>query len=286
MSQQAKSKDEHIEELKAHESHKGGENEGCVTRCRWKEQVFPNGGRRYVHDTAAFPGHSHLKNGLAYHLANDSAWYNLDFSTEGSARARFDREFKHGALELRAGAPDPRNHRARTTWWMKGTGGNFGRVSKPWKFNAHHIIPVASLHNAFFKQKDGADKLALLQQAKYNLNRGLNIIFLPMTEVYARLYELPAHLRAKSANSSNHTAYNNLVETQLDSITDVLNKSDAQGEDHPALTPANLEGLKTDLEKFSLSMREDLREVGIARSKANQLREPGDFISQSLDIID
>jgi hypothetical protein len=286
MSQQAKSKDDHIEELKAHESHKGGENEGCVTRCRWKKVVFPNGGYRYVHDSEAFPGHSHLKNGLDYHLANESSWYNLDFSTEGPPRARFDREVKHGTLVLTQGKPDPRNHRARMTWWMKGTGGNFRSVSKPWMFNAHHIIPMASLHNAFFKLQDGADKLALLQQAKYNINRGLNIIFLPVTQVYARLYELPAHLSATSEKSSNHKAYNDLVETQLDSITNTLNKADAQGEDHPALTPENLAGLKTDLENFSLSMREDLRDLGIARAKANQLREPGNFISQSLDIID
>ncbi|RKH17815.1 hypothetical protein D7X74_11330 [Corallococcus sp. CA047B] len=286
MSEQAKSKKDHIEELKSHESHKDGESEGCVTRCKWEKETYANGGFRWK---CAVPGHDHRENGLKYHLANDSAWYNLDFSIEGPARARFLRERKFGTLVLKAKKPDPSHPRAKATWWMKGSGGNFKSKSKPWAFNAHHIIPMGSLHNAFFKLDDGAGKLLLLQQAKYNINRGLNIIFLPVTEVYARLYELPAHLSAPTANgksSNNHDAYNRLVETQLDTITDFLREADAQGEDHPALTPENLAGLKTELDNFSLRMRESLRHLGGARSKANELRESGDFLSHSIDLVD
>ncbi|WP_164012407.1 AHH domain-containing protein [Pyxidicoccus trucidator] len=282
-----KSKKDHIEELKGPDKHKPGLNEGCVTRCTWEKQMYPNGGYRMV---CSFEGHDHRKNGLDYHLANDTAWYNLDFSIEGPAQSRFEREFRSANLLLNPKKPDPRRARAKATWWMKGTGGNFRSKSKPWSFNAHHIIPIGSLHNAFFKLDDGPGKLLLLQHAaKYNVNHGLNIIFLPVTEVYARLYELPAHLSAPTAKgkqSNNHDAYNRLVEGRLDTIMDPIREAEAQGEDHPALTEENVGGLKTELEDFSKVMRESLRDLGVARSKANQLREPGNFLSHSLDILE
>ncbi|MFY0529568.1 hypothetical protein ACN28I_42510 [Archangium gephyra] len=153
-------------------THVDGEGEGCVTRCKWKKEVASNGWTRMV---CEFTGHDHRKNGRNFHVANDLSWYNLDFSVEGSARARLERELKRGFIVLKARKPDPRNSRAKQTWWMTRSG-NFKSQSKPWSFNAHHLIPIGSLHSAFSIGKEsGKSDLLLLQKAKYNINAGVNL---------------------------------------------------------------------------------------------------------------
>jgi A nuclease family of the HNH/ENDO VII superfamily with conserved AHH len=261
----------HIKALQSHESHKPGKQEGCVTKCwQWNKEKYRSEGPA---------GHNWRENGVEYQSGNEKNWYNLDFSTEGPARARLERELKKGRISLRTKRMSPLKPQDREMWWLS-TGKNFKGWRKPWDNQAHHVIPVESLHAAFSDEiEPGESALLLLQQAKYNVNAGVNVMLLPVQEAYARVFELPVH-------RGGHKSYSELVERQLDSLKNVIREAEAQDGDHPALSKDNFAGLKTELENFSLSMREVLREVGVVRAKANELREPDNFLSHSINIVD
>lgn len=79
-------------------------------------------------------------------------------------------------------------------------GTNFLSASKPYKNEAHHMLPVKAFGKKYFTRT----QLALLKKLPYNINHGENIIFLPKKERFCKIHNLPKH-------SGKHTPYNAAV---------------------------------------------------------------------------
>ncbi|NVI96618.1 AHH domain-containing protein [Myxococcus sp. AM009] len=249
--------EDHIEKLKTDESHQDGEGNGCVTRCIWERQ-----GGKFVCKKA---GHDHKENGFNYQLANEADWYNLDFYNPGEARQRFEQIFN---TPIKAAYRDPT--KVDKVWYM-GAGPyshlNFkGSDWWPWANNAHHIIPVDDVLTSLLK----FDELQLLQQAKYNVHKGVNIIYLPKSERRSRLYQLPRHPKY-------HSTYSRDVRLAVDRVKLKLTKAkDSEDKkNHKAVTKETAPDLANHLHQFSKRTRADLREFGLSSpgSHINQLFE-------------
>jgi hypothetical protein len=235
-------KGRHLAALVLSKTHQPGEENGCVTRCL-------RSGRKYE-------GHDYRKNGFNYQLKNESEWYNLDFHVKGSeARKRLENE----ATRLDWGKlsnPMSNSH----AWDMKEGGQNFRSGGYPWgKYGnaAHHIVPVGSLYDAF--QQD----LRILQRAKYNINKGINIIILPTRGPYDKIYQLPTHL-------GKHKTYSNAVHLRLRGMKEALSRAKSRPGGHPELAEKTAENWKSQLEQFSLTMRRAMRKAAIVKAQAGQ----------------
>ncbi|QRK12592.1 AHH domain-containing protein [Archangium violaceum] len=245
----AKAREEHLSSLLAADSHQHGEESGCVTRCLWDKARPPTWRRRCL-----FRGHNHRENGVKYQLANESDWYNLDFRERNSeSRKRLNKEFSDAQLGVRKPVNNPTI--SKDCWWMSKYGANFRINNRPWKNEAHHIIPIEALATHF----DG--KLLLLQAVKYNVNIGVNIIMLPINEKHARVYQLPSH-------PSNHPDYNRSLKRMLDSISNKFGKEKEKQGGHPEMSAENPGNHRTNLNNFSLGMRIQLRDFAIEKAKA------------------
>jgi hypothetical protein len=242
----------HVRKLKKTKNyHQPGKENGCVTRCNWK-RISAWRWRCMV------TGHDHVENSREYSIANEKDWYDLDFSVPGAARDRLDREVGRKEIYFRGLKKDPRKAQHKNAWWLT-TGSNFQRTDKPWRFNAHHIIAVGSLHTYFLYEE-----LRLLQQGKYNLHRGVNILMLPQADTYGRLYQLPTHPAGDS-----HKNYNSMVSSKLDSIKDKFDQQRAQAGqtgEHPRLTEDNVGNWGAELESFSKRVRGILRRLAVIKS--------------------
>ncbi len=245
----SKKREEHLSSLRAADSHKPGEEEGCVTRCLWDKATPPSWRRRCL-----FKGHDHRENGVKYQLAHESDWYNLDFRDRSSApRKRLCLYFSEAQLARRKAANNP--ILSMDCWWMSEDGVNFRVRNQPWDNDAHHIIPIEALSKFF------GEKLLVLQAAKYNVNAGVNILLLPTQEKYGRIYQLPVHL-------SHHPDYNEAVKKRLDITMNNLKKRQEDQEGHPDLSDETAPAWKMELNKFSKRVRAHIRQRGLESSEA------------------
>jgi len=229
---------EHLEQTRDHDLHIEGEANGCLVFCF-----------KYGSQTQGKHGHSHRHNGRQYQEQNESEYYNLDF-TSGTDKAHLDDEFGSGVPMHSVGDP-----RLKADAWHMKVGANFCHSKAPWPNQAHHVIPINIIGKVFPK----LEELALLLVAKYNLNRGLNIIILPYLDTYGRVMGLPVH-------RGSHARYDIQVETRLRSIRRGLTKAeDPQRNGHPELTKDNVLGITTDIENFARRLRKMLL---LSRSRA------------------
>lgn len=239
-------KQQHLSKLKTKDSHQPGEENGCVTRCVWE----PGGRPPNFRPRCLFEGHNHKENAIKYHVANDQSWFNLSFDRAGSrARKRLDAEAKAIHLSKRADKNNP--ILTPGAWDMGMSGDNFwSGPGKPWKHEAHHIIPTDVLYQAF--QED----LGLLQQLKYNINKGVNIIILPRRQSFGRIYLLPAH-------NNSHGGYSAEVKNRVKSVRSSAGEQQEKQEGHPDVSDAPNNSWKSQLENHSKQLRRTIRRGGI-----------------------
>lgn len=244
---------EHLEKTRDHELlHIEGEDNGCLVFCF-----------KYGSETRGKKGHSHRYNGRQYQEQNESEYYNLDF-TSGENKARLDAEF--GTTVPLHSVGDPR---LQPNAWHMGVGANFCHAKAPWPNQAHHVIPINVIGKVFPEPED----LELLLVAKYNVNRGLNIVILPYLDTYGRVLGLPIH-------RGSHGNYDVQVETRLRSIRRSIKKAeDPQRDGHPELTQENVAGIRNDIENFAKRLRKMLllsrsRERGLNVNHALRLFNP------------
>ncbi|NMO22134.1 hypothetical protein HPC49_36130 [Pyxidicoccus fallax] len=232
-------KNRHLAKMATKDSHQHGVNNGCVSRCVWTDARKPPYGQR----KCLFKGHNHKENAITYHLANDSGWYNLKFHEEGKPeRQRLDDAlgFKYkpkpnetkaatkagNRLNLRmrmAGKKKDNNPFLTAGAWDMGPEGtkNFWpNADKPWPHEAHHVIPTDVLYLVF------EETISLLQQFKYNVHKGINIIILPTQQLMGWVYLLPAH-------TNSHKKYSAEVQTRVSSLGDQLRKAQSKKIDCP-----------------------------------------------------
>jgi len=260
MSTKAES-DEHFTALAKHESHVTGENNGCVTRCVYEDR----GGKR----VCTFSGHDYAKNGFDYQKGCDEVdWYNLPIHDKGSdARKRFDGIFD------KAFAQPWRDPTQKEKAWYMGDGpyAHINFVSGghwPWPNNAHHLIPVDDV----LSEKLNLEERMLLQQAKYNINKGINIIYLPRNTRHSKLFQLLRHPKY-------HSTYSKDVRTRVEAIKDQLSKAADKDENgHPQLNEKTMGKLGDQLHAFSGRLRKKIREAGI-KSPGSHLNELASLVS-------
>ncbi|HEY8927096.1 MAG TPA: AHH domain-containing protein [Polyangia bacterium] len=234
---------EHMEDLTAHESHQPGEGNGCVTRCLYTEK---NG--KLV---CNFAGHNHKENGFNYQKAAESSWYNLDLFHAGEAQDRFRAIF---TVPFKQAHRDPL--RTDKVWHMGAgpyAGLNFiGSDWWPYVNNAHHIVPVDDVLSKILDEEE----LKVLQIGKYNVHKGVNIIYLPKSSRHGRLYYLLKHPKY-------HSTYSMQVRNQVKAIKARLKQAaDDENEGHPEVTEENAPQLGDQLHSFSLRTRKDIRAAG------------------------
>lgn len=270
-------KNEHLAEIKTRDTHVAGEENGCVTRCVWTSP------RQYPFERKClFEGHDHKKNAVTYHTANDRHWYNLPFHKEGNrARKRLEaalgfryqpkvKETKKSLaagkkIEMgirMAGRDDKNNPLITAGAWDLGKGDNFkkgGKQARPWSHQAHHLIPTDALYQAF------EDDTPLLQQLKYNINKGLNVMVLPTRPMMGWVYLLPAHVNS-------HPGYSRVVETRVKSVRGKVGKQQAKTDGHPELSDKQSKPWKSQLENISTSLRKLLRKTGLAKGLSGQFQ--------------
>lgn len=92
---------------------------------------------------------------------------------------------------------------------------NFLVGSKPFENQCHHM-----LCDEVFSEKESrfsTDEMALLRKVPYSINRGENLIFLPVHDKYCSVHRLPYH-------NGSHPHYNDLVAGKMDGIKDSINE--------------------------------------------------------------
>jgi hypothetical protein len=215
---------DHVEPLRKNaEYHQRGSSSkgGCLFRC----------GRS---------GHKHRVNGKKYLEDNfaDADHYNVDF-TQGEPKKRFDGVFGDTLYDDDK-KMDPRY--TKNSWYAK-ENDNFGSDMSPWPNNAHHILPVAALRNAFSNEE-----CKLLLKANYNINTGENIIYLPKEEDVGKVMQLLIHLGShgdygakieslinskirpaikKAADPTNASGHGLLTEKDVGKLRDTINNETA-----------------------------------------------------------
>ncbi|OJH37381.1 hypothetical protein BON30_29270 [Cystobacter ferrugineus] len=238
-----KEKERHLAKLTTKDSHQPGEDNGCVTRCIWVYRKPPDFRPRCL-----FSGHNHKENAIKYHIANDRSWYNPRFE-HGRARRRLEAQAKVINLNRKANKNNP--ILTPGAWDMALSGANFWSSStKPWSHEAHHIIPTDVLYQSF------KEDMGLLQQLKYNINKGINIIILPTQREYGRIYLLPAH-------TNSHPGFSKKVKKRINSVRSGAGEEQGKTEGHPNMSEAQNKPWKSQLEQHSKQLRKELRKEGI-----------------------
>ncbi|MFL5349317.1 MAG: AHH domain-containing protein [Hyalangium sp.] len=239
--------DEHFVALEYDDSHVKDED-GCVTRCIYEEK---DGKRK-----CKFPSHDYRENGFNYQKGcAEVKWYNLPIHEKGSdAQKRFHAVFTTAFKQVW------RDPSKREKAWYMGDGpyAHINFISGgwwPWGNNAHHLIPVDDALND--ETVLNFDQRKLLQQAKYNVNKGINIIYLPTGTRHATLFQLLKHPRY-------HSTYSQAVRTRVKAVRDNLTKGADEDEDgHPQLNEQTVGKLGEQLHAFSGRLREQIRAAGI-----------------------
>ncbi|MDH5256872.1 MAG: AHH domain-containing protein [Gammaproteobacteria bacterium] len=221
---------EHIKALRGNDAHgESGENTGCIFRC-------------------SRDGHNHRKNGFNYAKANLKSSYNIDFS-KGVEKKRFDACFPN--LFYRSKKRDPRVANSNVVYLGEGSYShiNWATGFSPVRNQAHHILPVNSIQSFLSKEQGG-----YLLQAKYNINKGLNIIILPCDVEEAKAWEMLTHC-------GSHPTYNREVKVQIENLKKLRNEANER-EGHRPLRKQDMSKLKKDLEEWSEDQMEEILEEG------------------------
>lgn len=244
-SAETKEKERHLAKVATKDSHQAGEENGCVTRCIWVYRKPPDFRPRCL-----YAGHNHKENAIKYHLANERRWYNIGFGLEGGrARKRLTAEAKAINLNRKAAKNNPLL--TPGAWDMALGGANFWSAStKPWSHAAHHVIPTDVLYQAFLED------MGLLQQLKYNVNKGVNIVILPRQREYARIYLLPAH-------NNSHSGFSKKVSKRIRSVRKGVGKEQSKKDGHPDMSAIQTKPWKSQLEQHSKAIRKELRKEGV-----------------------
>ena len=255
--------EEHLQQLLAPETHTPGEEGGCVTRGTGRGPC------------CEVQGHNYRENGFKFQSGgSEKSWYNLDFSQEGAARERFEAYLVPGLH-----GSDPRQPHQASDWWMgagPNAGVNFQVPGQPWVWNAHHIITLGEL-----KRLELWMRLAL-QTGKYNVHKGLNILFLPVFYTHGKAYQLPTHPQSGNGAIRFHVKYSQLVRKKINEIYRMLLEIRQTKQDgHPELSDLEMSRPKSELEMFSKKMRGAIRELGVESVEAQvHLNQLPDFIKK------
>lgn len=97
----------------------------------------------------------------------------------------------------------------------------------------------------------------VLQAGRYNVHKGVNIIYLPKWTRHSSLFLLPKH-------PNYHSTYSADVKAKVEEIADELNEAaeTADEKGHPKVNKENAPRLGNRLHAFSRIMRRQLREFG------------------------
>jgi len=143
-------------------------------------------------------------------------------------------------------------------------GENFTRALWPYYNNAHHIIPKGTLRRMIAELDNEQSGLSdIVQQAllkvKYNVNHGLNLIFLPMDKRIGSILRLPRHLERRALKS--HPVYDDYVAARL------------AVEDEETKTLSKIMNEYADLAKNAQTESQDPHEIPDAELSKAQLEE-------------
>jgi hypothetical protein len=102
-------------------------------------------------------------------------------------------ETQHGTGVLHTPAapawvPNPLTPGAPSNTWYLDFADNYRCAYHPFNHDYHHMLPWSALYGTFT-----TPELEIIQSSEYNINAGVNLIILPMTEEYAAALELPRH---------------------------------------------------------------------------------------------
>ncbi|RKG91844.1 AHH domain-containing protein [Corallococcus terminator] len=139
---------------------------------------------------------------------------------------------------------DPR-HNAKA-WHLEGQNYKVGHL--PFGHEYHHLMPEEAISEALTEKE-----AEVLQAASYNINAGKNIIILPITQDVAFALMLPKH-------KGWHRAYN----TSCISLLNSYKQSLSEDEEGHEITPANVGGIRTNIEIWEDNTYKVLVNVGRA----------------------
>ncbi|MFE8604939.1 AHH domain-containing protein [Archangium violaceum] len=124
---------------------------------------------------------------------------------------------------------------------------------KPYKWVAHHLIPIEvfdSTKKPFFNE----DQQTLLRDSGYDVNNGHNIVPLPT-------WDVPPHCLL--AHSGGHLEYIKHAKIQLEAVRDKIDEARESGEPHSAFYPQLIKMLT----KIEDDLWAKLKEIGTASVK-------------------
>lgn len=149
---------------------------------------------------------------------------------------------------------------------------NFEHMLWPYWNNAHHMIPKGTLkavieHKEITTRCQKLIKGALLK-AKYNVNRHVNMIFLPMDKEVGIVLGLPRHLVledeatvVEKSPKFDHLTYNGNVETELKKIVKVYKRAVDKELEKDCVSP-DFELSKKKLERLSNTCYDQIVKFG------------------------
>jgi len=133
-------------------------------------------------------------------------------------------------LQERGTRPKPRGvqqggeaHARRYTFTYKR---NFQLGSSPYSNQGHHLLPCEAFTNKYFSD----EQLFLLRQVRYDVNNGMNILFLPSCDRDCFFHLLPSH-------SGPHPKYTDLVSEDMQGVRDSLQQVIDRDPEHKNWSP-------------------------------------------------
>lgn len=184
---------------------------------------------------------------------------NRDFSQLSTASGTVEMRLRHGW----ASVPAP----TRGQWNINASSDNFQTsCNVPYWHEAHHIIPHGELRDSINAVGEGPLKETYrllirngLLNEKYNLNRTVNMIILPLDDGIARVLGLPRHRHTPEHFS--HRAYSKHVRELLTEIFDPIKEQAQKHIEQPDYVAS-----KAGIERKAASLRERIKQSGGNRS--------------------
>jgi len=106
---------------------------------------------------------------------------------------------------------------------------NFTRQIWPYWNNAHHLIPKGILKKNIVADEIGPLMEKGLLTEKYNINHGINMLFMPMDLEVGKILDMPRHIQAKAgddkrvkASCTSHPVYDKMVEEIDNGLKEII----------------------------------------------------------------
>jgi hypothetical protein len=176
-------------------------------------------------------------------LARDSKYRTSGYSTikgDGSKRLRYgnlqliqevlqERQTRVSPATDSAGRHVPPGSIPHARRYVFVHGPNFKIGGSPYANQAHHMLPQEAFTDTYLT----SEQREIMNQVKYDLNNGKNIIFLPESESATAFHDLPSH-------SGSHDKYTRIVVADMGEIKAALNKGLETDPDHKNYSPQDI----------------------------------------------